>query len=107
VDGNAAGDAGFHGEVDVGFDGAVPDVGAVEGHEFFVGGDDGFVVGDGAIDNFACDEGAADEFDDDVDVGVGDDFAPVRGAEGVSGDAWQVEGGDGAAADGGDAEVKP
>lgn len=44
MDGDAAGDAGFHGDVDSGPDGAVPNARAIEGHEFLVGGDDGFLA---------------------------------------------------------------
>ncbi len=100
VDGDAAGDAGLHGDVDSSLDGAVPNACAIESHEFLVGGDDGFFGGNGSFNDLAGDGDAADEFGDDVDIGVGYQFAPVGrlmdGAEGW-GEGFFV---DGAAANG-------
>jgi len=61
-------------------DGLIPDVGAGKRHEFLVGCDDGFAVGDCGLDNLARERGAADEFGDNLDVGIGDNITPVGGA---------------------------
>ena len=53
VDRDAAADAGFHGQVDAGADGAVPDLRPAGGHQFLVGGDHRFAVLNGGFDNLA------------------------------------------------------
>lgn len=106
MDGNAAADAGFHGEEDALGGGLAPEGDAVEGDEFLVGGDDGFAGGDGGLDDFPGDGGAADQFGDDLDIGVGDDVAPVLGDEGAVKPRGESLRGGRAAADGGDDEAK-
>lgn len=106
VDGDAAADAGFHGEEDTAGRSLAPEGDAVEGDEFLVGGDNGLAGGDGGLDDFPGDGGAADQFGDDFDVRVGDDVAPVVGDEGAVKPRGESLRGGRAAADGGDDEAK-
>ena len=83
MDGNTARHAGFHCKVDAGADGLIPDLGARQCHELFVGGDDGFAIRDGGLNDFARERGAADQFRDNLHVGIRNDFAPVGGTDDV------------------------
>lgn len=77
MDGDAAGDGGFHVDGGAVGCGEVEEGCAFEGHEFLVRGDDGLAGFEGGLDDFERGGGATDEFAEDVDIfGVGD-IAPV------------------------------
>ena len=80
VDGDAAGHAGLHGQVDAAGDGPLPDLGACQRHELLVGGDHGLAVCDGGFDDLARDGGSAHELSHDVHIGMSDHVVPVARA---------------------------
>ena len=81
VDRNSAGDTGLHRQVDFGRDGPIPNVGALQRHQFLVSRDNALAVGDGAFNDLARGAGAADEFSHHVDVGMGHHLPPVGGPQ--------------------------
>src|SRR5579875_3903138 len=83
MDGDAAGDARLHGEIDTVLIGERPQLCAAEGHQFFVGGDDGLALTEGFFDDVGGSSGSADGLDDDVDFRMADDVAPGIGDEKV------------------------
>jgi len=102
--GDAARDAGFHGEVRAGADGALPQVGAAQRHQFLVRGDHGFFAINSRFQQLARGVGAADELGHDVHFGVVYQLAPVGGAEDVAQCGGDLLGVDGSAANSGDAQ---
>jgi hypothetical protein len=58
----------------------IPKIDTGQRHQFFIGGDNRLLLGDGAFNNLARDTGSADQFGDDVNVGMVNHFVPVGGA---------------------------
>ena len=80
-DGDATGDSGFEVDGDAAFLSEGKEFLAAFSEEGFVAGDDDFFGSESGADEFVSLGGAADEFDDDLDVGIGDEGAPVGGEE--------------------------
>ena len=96
-DGDATGDGGFEVDGDAAFLSEGEEFLAAFGEEGFVARDDDFFGAQRGADEFVGLGGATDEFDDDLDVGIGDEVAPVGGEE-FCGDgdvAWAGEVADG------------
>src|SRR5690606_15975950 len=78
-DRDAAGDGGLEVDGRVHLAGELEELHATLGEERFVAGDDGLFRTQGGGDDVEGVGGAADELDDDVNGGVFDELAPVRG----------------------------
>ena len=61
VNRNSARNAGFHGEVDPCANSLIPNLGASQSHELFVGGDDGLAIGNSGFDDLARESRATNE----------------------------------------------
>src|SRR5579871_2110371 len=107
VDRNAAGHARFHGEVDAGRDGAIPDLRAARGHQFLIRRDYRFAVLGGGVDNLARYRGAAHQLGNDIDLRMLDDLAPIRSLQNLAGGLRNFPGCYAAAAYGFDTQRKP
>ena len=106
VDRDTAGDAGFHGEIDVGLmarsqisapQSAISSLLAVTMDLPLAMAPSMISLRDGR---------AADEFGDDIDFGMRDNLAPVSRAQGIAGAFVRASGSDGAAADRSDAQTE-
>ena len=81
VNRDSTGHARFHRQIDAGRDRAIPNFGAAQRHQFFIGRDHRFLVRDGRVDDLARHRGAAHQFGDDIHFRMRHHLAPVRGAQ--------------------------
>jgi hypothetical protein len=107
VNGNSARHAGLHGDVGSGFDGALPDLGAAQRHQFLIRGYDGLFRRDGGMDDLGRDGGPADQFDHDIQIRMFDQPPPVVGLENRSQRFGNLLGIDQQIADGPNSQMKP
>lgn len=105
-DGDAPGDSGFEVDGHAAFLGEGEEFLAALGEEGFVAGDDDFFGAESGADEFVGLRGSADEFDDDLDVGICDEVAPVGGEE-VGGDVDVAGAGEIADSDFFDLDISP
>ena len=78
MDGDAACDAGFHGQIDARADGRVPHLGAAQRHQFLVCRHHGLPARDGTLHHLARDVCAPYQFSHDLYVGPLDQLTPIR-----------------------------
>ena len=78
VNGDAAGDAGLHRQIDAAAMAWSHNSAPAERHQFLVGGDDGFAPRRCGFDDLARDRGAAHQLRDDLDIGMLHHLPPVR-----------------------------
>ena len=105
-DGDAPGDSGFEVDGHAAFLGEGEEFLAAFGEQGFVAGDDDFFGAESGADEFVSLGGATDEFNDDLDVGIGDEVAPVGGEE-VGGDVDVAGAGEIADSDFFDLDISP
>ena len=105
-DGDATGDGGFEVDGHAAFLGEGEEFLAAFGEQGFVAGDDDFFGAESGADEFVSLGGATDEFNDDLDVGIGDEVAPV-GGEAFGGDVDVAGAGEIADSDFFDLDISP